>query len=217
MTSDSFWCGVSLANDISYCAEFVGRWSEGCQCCEDELLTKQNPKRRRTKWLSNVSSAMPCPFRGCRAVQIAAGEWLPRLQKVLSDGQGHLTDSLLKSYGRDLPTFLDDWVKARSKLWGQLRIKLAYFEQIPWKLCSWTALVSTPAMLQAFLKCCRLAVHSNQARWLTQTPLSCVLLLAKWFGNGIYKAQAAGTPKANDFLIQAGRVFMAMVVLAIPL
>lgn len=132
----SFWASVAVVQDVSFAAEFVGRWAEGCSCCEDELVTGRTAKRRRTKWLNHVNETTPCPFRGCRATEIAAGDWLPKLQSILADKQRTLSDSVSKAVGPDRQLLLNDWIRSRSKLWGQLRVKLAYFNQLPWKLCA---------------------------------------------------------------------------------
>lgn len=65
-----------MIHDLSFSVEFLGRWAEGCPCCEDALLEGKGVKRRRTKWLQHVKDAntTPCPFSGCRAVEIAAGQ-----------------------------------------------------------------------------------------------------------------------------------------------
>ena len=76
ISSPSFWGGVAMIHDLSFSVEFLGRWAEGCPCCEDALLEGKGVKRRRTKWLQHVKDAntTPCPFSGCRAVEIAAGQ-----------------------------------------------------------------------------------------------------------------------------------------------
>ena len=134
VNSETFWAGVAITQDVSFSAEFVGRWAEGCSCCEEDLLTNHATKRRRTKWVAHVNETTPCPYRGCRAVEISAGDWMGKLQRTLSDGQSRLTDAISKADPSDRQELLNDWVKSRSKLWGRLRIKLAYFSQLPWKL-----------------------------------------------------------------------------------
>lgn len=148
--SDTFWAGCRVVQSISFSAEYVGRWSEGCRCCEHSLISNQNSQRRRTKWRDHVNESTPCPFRGCRAVEIAAGDWLPRLTTVLQEGQKEMTESIAKAGSDDRAVLLDDLVKARAKLWGQLRIKLAYFSHLPWKLCALAWLSSIVFLLLLF-------------------------------------------------------------------
>jgi len=83
-------------------------------------------------------------------VEIAAGDWLPRLTTVLQEGQKEMTESIAKAGSDDRAVLLDDLVKARAKLWGQLRIKLAYFSHLPWKLCALAWLSSIVFLLLLF-------------------------------------------------------------------
>ena len=136
LTSDSWWAAVALTHDLCFSCEVLGRWAEGCDCCEEVLVAGTGVKRRRTKWLSNSQQHLPCPYRGCRAVQMASGDWITKLESVMSEGQSRLSEYVVKGDHANIPLYLDEWVRARSKFWGQVRIKMAHFDQLPWKLCS---------------------------------------------------------------------------------
>ena len=135
ITDPNFWAAVACVHNICYTAEYIGKWAEGCPCCEDTLIKGQGGKRRRTKWLAHVREVLPCPYRGCRAVDLAAGEWLPRLQRVLTEGQNHFTEWVIQAEASYRPAFVEDWVAARSKLWATLQVKLKDYDELPWKLC----------------------------------------------------------------------------------
>ena len=132
----TFWSCARLINDLSFSAEFVGRWCEGCPCCS-ELQTGSCRKRQRTKWLINVhtSASMKCPYKGCRAVDMAAGDWQSKLQLVLADEESRLNQSIACSEDSQQSIYLSQWTKARSTLWSQIRMKLSFFQQLPWRLC----------------------------------------------------------------------------------
>ena len=135
LTAPSFWTGVAIVHDVAFEAEYIGRWSEGCPCgCTDDnsqlaiaASAKAGHTRRRRQHVS-------CPFRGCRAAQLAAGEWIPKLKKVMNESRSRVTQFLVMSRD-DRPEFLADWTKARGKLWTGLQVKLAYWSQLPWRLC----------------------------------------------------------------------------------
>lgn len=160
--STTFWNSVCMVHDIAFEAEFIGKWAEGCSCCEDKLISgTSGHKRQRTKWFSKSiqSSLLPCPYKGCRAVQLAAGDWLPRLQSVMSESRSRLTDIVVRSPSTDQPAFVEDWIAARSKLWSTLQIKLAYFNQLPLKICAlgWLAFLFEFSFLTAWFFLIRIA------------------------------------------------------------
>ena len=100
IASASWWRGVAIVRDLCYTAEYIGSCAEGCECCEEKLLRGDPEKRQRTKWLSKAQDAntSSCPFKGCRAVELAAGDWLPQIQAVMSQGRARLTESIVKSH-----------------------------------------------------------------------------------------------------------------------
>ena len=122
IVSKSFWAGVAIVHDISYQAEYVGRWAESCPCCQAESKSKPKPKQA-------------CPFEGCRASELATGTWQSALDKVMSASRSRLTEVLLQGSSADRFSYMSDWHTARGKLWSQLRVKLAHWNQLPWRLC----------------------------------------------------------------------------------
>ena len=138
----SFWSGVSILADVAFEAEFVGRWCEGCPCgCTDpdsrssisssDVLAVQGTRRPRKP---RQTRSPACPYKGCRAAELAAGTWSRELRRVMSAGRGRVNEVLVMSRASDRADFFDDWTKARSKLWAGISVKLAYFQQLPWRL-----------------------------------------------------------------------------------
>lgn len=48
----------------------------------------------------------------------------------------------MKADPADQSAYLHDWVTARGRLWTLVSLKLAYWSQLPWKLCALEELVS---------------------------------------------------------------------------
>lgn len=111
-----FWLAVGMLHDLAFEAEYVGRWAEGCDCHEGQ----PNPK---------------CPFRGCRAVELAAGEWKSKIQSA-SIRAAQAVSRVGFMMTCNASTFVADCQLARAKMWSLLETKLHYFEELPWKLCA---------------------------------------------------------------------------------
>ena len=132
ITSPAFWTGVALVHDLSYEAEFIGRWCEGCGCCPmpGRQLRLQDAKplpRQRQQRLS-------CPYKGCRAAELASGEWVGHLQDVMISSKTNVAHCLVMSRDTERAQYFSDWSQARAKLWAGIHIKLAYWKQLPWRL-----------------------------------------------------------------------------------
>ena len=139
LTSAAWWTGVSIVHDVAFEAEYIGRWAEGCPCgCSSDsgqlaiVGGGSSGRRRRQK---QQSQAQACPFRGCRAGQLAAGDWIGPLKNVMAASRSRVTQFLVMS--RDNRSeYFSDWTRARGKLWTGLQVKLSYWAQLPWRLCS---------------------------------------------------------------------------------
>ncbi|CAE7814629.1 chk1 [Symbiodinium sp. CCMP2592] len=142
--SPAFWSGVAIIHDISYEAEYVGRWAEQCSCCAsgtgaggpdpDRIAIADDGERKRRPRRQRHPGRVACPYAGCRAPELAAGDWIPELKRVMNMGRGRLTEFLVMSRAEDRSQFHADWVQARSKLWAGIQVKLAYYQQLPWRL-----------------------------------------------------------------------------------
>ena len=92
--SRTFWSQVRLVLEVSEQAEFAGRWTEGCPCHEAELLQfaaeqaelrvvlhKHGCARRMSRHTTQrLKAALDCPWRCCRAAELASGRFLKRLR-----------------------------------------------------------------------------------------------------------------------------------------
>ena len=115
-----FWLAVGMLHALSFEAEYVGRWAEGCECHEGH----------------HIPSASPCPFKGCRAVEFAAGEWKSKIRSASMRAEQAVSRVGFMMTSCNASTFVADCSLARAKLWSLLETKLHYFQELPWKLCA---------------------------------------------------------------------------------
>ena len=123
-----FWSGLAVVHDISHQAEHVGKWGEGCGCCEPPSSKASASVKARFK---------ACPYKGCRSPDLATGAWQADLDKVMSASRSRITGILMQSghAGQTIrASLLSDWTNARARLWSQIRVKLGHWSQLPWKL-----------------------------------------------------------------------------------
>ena len=122
VTSDSFWARLSIVCDVATEADFIGFWSEGCPChndSENAVIHAHAVKRRRIEH-GGRGFASSCPYRGCRAPELACG-----ISKTLhAQAMAKHRDNSLLHYA-SLPQdqrveFLEDLDSARSRLWSYL-------------------------------------------------------------------------------------------------
>lgn len=132
--SASFWSAVQIVECLSFEAEFVGRWAEGCQCCG---IGHGNGKTQKAgKHSGKTNQKHDCPFRGCRSAELASADWVSKLKSLMQENKVVFTTQLITCRKDDQGPFLHDWITARGRLWTVLTFKLAYWHSLPWKLCA---------------------------------------------------------------------------------
>ena len=93
-------------------------------------------RRRHTKRLK-----YSCAYKGRRGVDLAAGTWAVRLKHLLKMGKARITHQIIQAKPEDQAAYLNDWVAARGKLWSIINMKLNYWKQLAWRLCTSPAYV----------------------------------------------------------------------------
>lgn len=102
---------------ISFEAEFVGRWSEGCRCHEEDTIDRSLPKRRRIL-IAPGSSGATCIYKCCRAPELAASEGLCQQMELMVRNRFSIMDHVgSASSEQKRIEILRDWNTARSRLW----------------------------------------------------------------------------------------------------
>ena len=139
------WIGINVVYDIGLECEHIGRWAEACGCPEhqphsDSIVSashgaqtskhQPNPKAGQAKTSARSKRACRltargfnqelCPYRGCRAPELAAGLAMKGQLGLLMSNRAEI----LRHIGR-VPLqpsaqtdLLNDWHVGRSRLWS---------------------------------------------------------------------------------------------------
>ena len=80
----AFWDYAHMVHEVSLQGEQLGKWGEGCSCHQGELLAYASMRRqKRTRELPSLPGAVSnCPFRGCRAPELATGDALKQAAQL---------------------------------------------------------------------------------------------------------------------------------------
>ena len=141
MKNDLDWCFIGMIKMIAKESEIIGKWCEGCGCHNDDLeslatetedaiviidgvanveVTRCHAKSRKVPRTLGQLEAANCPFRCCRAPELALG-WAARLQRRCMSIQGPLFNKLTsRAPAKDRGLLIAAWNAARSRLYGVL-------------------------------------------------------------------------------------------------
>lgn len=123
MSSDYDWATIAMVSLLAAESEVIGSWAEGCMCHD---MVQGNVNKR---------DARDCPYRCCRAPELAAGFGLAQLcRKMMANRED------FNAYASRAPLLrrtelLGSWATACSKLFGQMTAKLGHWQELPWLLC----------------------------------------------------------------------------------
>lgn len=120
--SKMFWVHCKVVGQLGFLGEFIGRWCEGCPCHQQELV---------------AGCKVSCDFKHCRAPELATGDAFVSFQTQVEKFGVELIP-ILTSEGLttdDRNRLLLVTSKASAGLVSELRLKFAYFQQLPHALC----------------------------------------------------------------------------------
>lgn len=123
--NDFFWCAARVTAGVGFAGELIGRWSEGCQCHEAELVSGHG---------HNVG--VSCQMQGRRTAELAAGDAMARFHHLLAETKNDILPFISKLSELHRATMLSDWNKARAHIASQLELKLAHRQSLPYSLCA---------------------------------------------------------------------------------
>ena len=122
---------VHIARCISKVADRCGTWCEGCSCHES-LLSSSEPSRVRKRQFAAASA--DCPWKGCRAPELAAGHW----RRFLADIDGATDRWMQQAYADATPedrAIGSDFERSVKELLGQLlRDRLGFWDKLPFRI-----------------------------------------------------------------------------------
>ena len=129
MQTTSDWCAIRLVTYLSQAADFLGQWGESCPCEHHndgpQLVKKLSGQRVR---VGRQSEGSTCPFRCCRAAELASGKALTLLTALVESQQSKFLKCVATAPVAHQSALTGAWYTATSKLLGslfQLQIHIA--------------------------------------------------------------------------------------------
>ena len=109
MDSDYDWCCIRMVSALASSSDMLGSWTESCPCPEIHPPSKQA-----------AEEAQACPFRCCRAPELAAGHGLSALVGKLQGHKSSFVKELSAAPTSKQTELNSSWSVACSKLYGSL-------------------------------------------------------------------------------------------------
>ena len=115
MADDYSWACIALVAMLSSEADLIGSWSEACPCHPLEYETGRSRSRTNS---AAKKEAKQCPFRSCRAPELAAGKGIQLLCERMSGHRGPFLEYAHKAPEAKRHELISSWRAACSKLFG---------------------------------------------------------------------------------------------------
>ena len=140
--SSLWWAFALMIHMLHRLLTRFQQWCESCPChwspdIFDEEQLRTWSTRCRELGISNVEGpSVPCPLGGLRAAELAAGEWRSVfhelstvcLQEILAECE--FVDM------QDVGKVTQDWERGQETIFGQLEVKLHFWECLPWRFAA---------------------------------------------------------------------------------
>ena len=106
---------------------FAQTWSEGCPC-HTHLMTDSVPKKLRLLWNT-------CPFRGCRAPELAAGDFWRSLRQFMDQCTADLMVKLDPNLTEvERLSIVEDFNSGSQYIWCSLAVRLGFWAEPLYKI-----------------------------------------------------------------------------------
>ena len=145
--SEIFWARLKMLESLAVVLQKCLAWAEGCPCHSNlELPAGQASDTLRRLWFT-------CPLRGCRAPELAAGDFFEVFRKNFQQSSAALLLSLPRDLSsEDRMNLLHDFESAKNHLHFVFRLRLAFWFDLPWKV--YGCAHPNPAVHKKFLEDC---------------------------------------------------------------
>ena len=141
--SPDFWVQTRFIADIGLLAEHASRWAEGCRCCDTHRTIYLRASRQDKRMLPQPS----CPYQGCRAPELAAGECFANLNRAAKETEPVLQQYVHEATSPEMVSALcTDWQRAIATVMSTMLLKLILS----------TSLFDLPEDVKL---CCSLLIH----------------------------------------------------------
>lgn len=115
MRDDYSWAVIAMVALLSNESDHIGSWSESCPC---HPLPRQAKGRRSSANKAAIQEAKNCPFRCCRAPELAVGQGLELLCVKMMSHAGPFNEYLARAPANKRSELASSWTTACSKLFG---------------------------------------------------------------------------------------------------
>ena len=127
ITCANFWGYLRMLSSLTRMVQAALTWSESC-ICHGQLDFRELPPDVRQQWAR-------CPLRGCRAPELAAGEFMTVLRQVSSSSLAHFMTTLPRDIDAAArASLLDEYQRGKSHLLFVLSMRLQHWRVAPWSI-----------------------------------------------------------------------------------
>ena len=139
MRDDYAWASIAMISLLAQDSDLIGSWAESCPCHPLETHPRANSKATRAA----RQAAKVCPFRCCRAPELAVGQGLQLLCDRMRNHHGQFNECVAKAPPAKRSELTSSWTTACSKLFG--------FLCWHWCRCTWLSIIFTKWLYRILL------------------------------------------------------------------
>lgn len=126
--SETTWRYMALAGDLSEECDHLGSWSEACPCHSNfsqqsqEFLREAEAAKRKKRRVQprGFMATESCPFKGCRAYELAAGQAMESQREKMNANRLKVLAHVATAAESEKHVLVADWELARSRLYSHL-------------------------------------------------------------------------------------------------
>lgn len=121
MKCDYQWACIALVAELANEAEVVGNWSERCPCIQHQYSSREHkiPGKRR-KVVALPTEAVNCPYRACRAPELACGVAMSLQACRMMQYRSVFNQYVSRAPQAKQAELHSTWSKSTSRIWGAL-------------------------------------------------------------------------------------------------
>lgn len=134
--SDIFWAYCVMLDTLGESFELMARWGESCPCHSQLPVLRGLTRWKRGSALVQDIGQVVCPMRTLRAPCCAAGEHFHMLRRLTSmaDSSLLLHPCVCRLSDDARTVVLGDFARGRQHVLLCLRVRLSFWQQLPWCL-----------------------------------------------------------------------------------
>ena len=119
MRDDYSWSVIAMIALLSSDADMIGSWGEACHCHPIDPSSSTTLATRRMAMTAKREAKL-CPFRCCRAPELAVGQGLYLLCDKMAQQRGRFNEYVSRAPQSKRSELNSSWMMACSKLYGNM-------------------------------------------------------------------------------------------------